>query len=251
MYKARESMMLGYAVVGLFGLWCLYQMYWWFQYKVSKVKRDKKRVRELIAQDLPGKQRYPIFSIAAGLCCTMDADGLIRDGNAGEKSAAVATPPPTAIIDASHHTYTGQGAYMDGPANFVDLEANMQHSRVSNDAKWMNKWENTSEEEEEGQLGVEPLAPAVVVNAKGEEKPAEVLIDHTQGGSVSDLSDASGEEGAGSSENQSMGVNVVITEEPVRRGSATTDSWEDGPSDDGGVVYTISSSDDEGESNIV
>ena len=72
----RESAILGYSVAGLLGFLFLYQLYRWCIYKVRKVKEDKKRVKEMVAQDLPGKSRYPLFSAAAGLCCTIDAEEL-------------------------------------------------------------------------------------------------------------------------------------------------------------------------------
>ncbi len=117
----------------------MYYLYKCWQYKVHKVKVDKKRVKEMIAQDLPGKPRYPIFSAVAGLCHVFDTDaaeeteesvqdvGTEAEEAANNVSAVPSSAAPINTINTTHHTYVGQGAYMDGPAaaSFIDLEANL------------------------------------------------------------------------------------------------------------------------------
>ena len=79
-------------------------------------------------QGLPGQPRYPMFSAAAGFCCAIDMQEIAAD-NSEKRTVMHDTVPAvsTAVkVKAKHSTYTGQGANIDGPASFVDLEANEQ-----------------------------------------------------------------------------------------------------------------------------
>ncbi len=175
---ARESAILGYSVAALLGLGCLYQLYRWCLYKVRKVKEDKKRVNEMLAQGLPGKLRYPIFSATAGLCCAIDAGDM--EENVSETPKAVPNTVPTSEkAKTKRSTYTGLGANMDGPAIFIDLEANIQP--------------NSNDSERKG-----TTVGKATTNIGAEE-------------SISDISGSTGDESAG--ESQSLSEETVIVSE--------------------------------------
>ena len=133
MYRARESTILGQVVAGLFALWCVYHFYGWWQYMLGKVRHDRKRVKVMLAQDLPAKHKYIIFSATAALCFKLDTEETenvaVIESIHNESPAAVMNstglPPPASTLITTHHTYTGQGAYMNGPASFVDLAASV------------------------------------------------------------------------------------------------------------------------------
>ena len=148
-YMARESAILGYTVAALFGLGCLYQLYRCCQHKVHQVKLDEKRMKEMLVQGLPGQRRYPMFSAAAGLCCAIDIQDIDADNieNQTVISSSVPTVPTAVKVKAKHSTYTGQGANMDGPASFVDLEAN--ELPISNRDSTETRVVTTGAEEEE------------------------------------------------------------------------------------------------------
>ena len=142
LYRARESTILGQVVGGLLVLWILYHLYRWWLSKVRKVKEDKKRMKEMIAQDLPGKPRYPIFSSIVGVCCVIDIDDHEEEMEGNKDIAVAATKVGGSGNITANHAYTGQGANIDGPASFVDLEANTPKSGSSNHREAMEKERN-------------------------------------------------------------------------------------------------------------
>jgi len=259
-YRARESAMLGYAVAGLLGLGFVYQLFRWCRYKVHMVKEDKKRVKEMVAQDLPGKSRYPLFSATAGLCCNLDIVESQQEEGAGESGAAVVAVVPVNTIDVSHHSYTGQGAYMDGPASFVDLEANMRpcsSSRSYADEKKIKEGKEKKNDDVAEQHQAEVHAEQSATPVEGTVVALDV---DSQQGDISDLSEAScaSEGGVYHADDDSNSSDLVLSEESTHshEGSegedggeesyASGESWDVEPSGDGDVVYSISSDDDEG-----
>jgi len=239
---------------------------------VSKVKEDKTRVKEMVAQDLPGKPRYPLFSAAVGLCCAMDAaDEAVEEpvevrGKSGSDVKAAAVP--------TNHAYAGQGAFVDSPGHFVDLESNMPDRHIIGSDKIGSGSKITGDVtgNDEAEFPIEALRVALtsvaVVNTDTNER-TEAPVKNTlqvekEMCEVSDISDESADESESSSQ-QSEDIEVaaeVAAEEEVEvenhafsvsaRGSensyVTGDSEEYESSDDGDVVYTISSEGD-AESN--
>lgn len=219
---------------------------------MHKVKEDKKRVREMLAQDLPGKPRYPIFSAAAGLCCSLDVETvnqLAEGATYGGTTAVVTTQPvatlPVLALNAAHSfsTYTGQGAYIDGPACFVDLEAN----RRPNEKKGRQRRERIMGEEERQQLAsASPVSLTTIPVA------LEAALERAD---ISDLSDASGvrEESADNSADQTNPYDVELSEETSYSYDSSKEDSKEGttgsylsyshgePSDGGDVIYSLSS----------
>ncbi len=274
MYKARESLILGQVVGGLLALWCLYYLYKWWQYKVDKVIVDKKRVKEMIAQDLPGKPRYPIFSAVASLCHVFDTAEETEHDNQEEavKPTSTAISGPAASINISHRTYKGRGAYMDGPASFIDLEANMQGVHGNNSSSGSSssarkrrkrrreKRKMRKEREQLATKATDQPASGVTASPAAEEKPAVPIVLHTGAlhGEVSDLSEASSacdesthapSAAAGDQSNTATNKNNSEGSVYSSNHSYATAGWYDlEPSDDSDVVYSMSSSEeDEGE----
>lgn len=220
-YRGRESTILGYAVAGLFSLWVLYQLCWWYLYKVGDVKKDKRRVEELIAQDLPGIPRYPIFSAIASLCFNMgneNAEDLVEEG----ESATVA------VVLSANGAYSGNGAYMNGPSDFVDLEANTSPG-------------NTADEEN---------APGAIVTHQVEAGSAIMPSVGPHGGETSDFSELSEvssdtEESVDDSDSFSddSDLDLALSEESEYSGDCSDGAEESDaePSDDSSVIYSISS----------
>lgn len=93
--------------------------------KVQKVKHDKKLVRDMIANGLPGKPQYPVFTAIVGLCLTLAIEETKEDEDV---IASAPTVPAKATETDVAPLYTGNGAFMDSPVGFVDLEANLHHS---------------------------------------------------------------------------------------------------------------------------
>ncbi len=271
-YKARESAILGYTVAGLLGFLFLYQLCRWCLYKVSKVKEDKKRVKEMVAQDLPGKPRYPLFSAVASLCCAMDAaDEAVEEPVEVRKSGGVVK----AAAETTNHAYAGQGAFVDSP-HFVDLESNMpDRNKIGSDTigNGCQKTGDVTGNKKEAlpvEAPRETLTSVAIVNSGTDtDERTEIPVENTlqvekEMCEVSDISDESADESETSS--RSAEDIEVATEEEVEvenhsfsvsaRGSedsyVTGDSEEYEPSDDGDVVYTISSEeDDESNDNVM
>ena len=259
-------MILGQVVGGLLALWCLYHLYGCWQYKVRKVKFDKKRVREMVAQDLPAKPRYPIFSAVASLCYAMD----IEETEAPQISTT--TPLPTAVTvtvgtggnnnTPTQHHYSGQGAYMDGPDTFIDLEANLprRNNTISGISSSSEKRKRRKRGERKRRRDREQLVNSLTGQQTpdatvSEEKPMVIVDTDPKQGEVSDLSEASSasEESTDASANPSDNTaSSNNDEEGSVRGSsnhsyATPGWYELEPSDDSDVVYSLSSDD---ENNI-
>lgn len=247
---ARESMILVLVVAGLIGLWLLYQICWCFQSKVTKVKRDVKRMKEMKAQDLPATPRYPIFSATAGIFCVLEVEEN-EENNAVRRSdpAAEASVPTVAPCNTTgtSHTYKCQGAYIDELAPFIDLEANIHDGNSSSSckSKRRKKKEKRKRKDEEQRVGESTTDRSVV--------PAVVASMDTQIIEVSDLSEASSaceksaDEQSISRQSEIVGCKEVsvCSEE---HSYATTGWYDLEPSDEDDVVYSISS---EGESGNI
>ena len=223
-YQARESAMLGYAVAGLLGLGFLYQLLRWCRYKVRKAKEDKKRVREMLAQNLPGKPRYPIFTATAGLCCSLDIEVPEQVDHARGDTSAVVTMAPAADVTVPSLTFKGQGANVNGPTDFVDLEANIL---------------STEQKKEKG---------TEVGEVEQQDKPV-AMNEASQQGDISDLSEASNN----SEVTTNHSDEIVLSEESEHcyeeiGSEGSYGLWDGEPSDDVDVVYSIS---EDGTSEIV
>ena len=220
---------------------------------MRKVKVDKKRVKEMIAQDLPAKPRYPIFTAVASLCHTLDAEETEVDANKAVTVNEVAAE--SATVNTTHHTYTGQGAYMDGPASFVDLEANIPEPNTLSDTSSARKRRRENRKLRKVQqkltnITTDQLTSGATVNP-GTEKPVPVmgLNANALHGEVSDLSDASSasDESTNASSNQSDTISKNNSAEKSSPYSSSNNSyatagWYDlEPSDDSDVVYLLSS----------
>lgn len=221
---------------------------------MQKVKEDKKRMKEMIAQDLPGKPRYPIFSSIVGVCCVIDIDDHAEmDGN--KDTAVAATKASGSGNISANHTYTGQGANMDCPGSFVDLEANTPKSGSSNHRGAMEKERNgrkVCEEEDRQVWEHDQQALAAASNTAVEDGTAPNIA--VQPDQISELSDASSvsEESTEASVSQSESDNVALSKgkpHNSEHSNGLVDSWESEPSDDDDVVYSISSSNSGDECN--
>ena len=222
-YRPRESLILGQCVAGLCLLWILYQFYRWWIYKVKEVKKDKKRVREMIAQDLPGKARHPIFSATAGLCYSMSVVESEEDTNEAEMTCVFV---PTAASSAATGNYTGQGAYIEGLEKFVDLESNMAQNTPSFK---LNVFSNA-----EQPVGLDAAQTVAFLDKEA-----------TGGRETSDFSahdfDSESDEDAADED-----VDVVLSEVSDEskydsERSCGSEESQNEPGDDSDVVYTISS----------
>lgn len=221
---------------------------------MRKVKEDKKRMKEMIAQDLPGKPRYPIFSSIVGVCCVIDIDD--HEEMEGNKDTAVAATKAGGSGNiTTDHTYTGQGANMDGLACFVDLEANTPKSGSSNQREAMEEERNGRNvcEEEDRQVWEhdQQALPAASNTAVEDGTAPNIAVQPDQSSELSDVSSVS-EESTEASVSQSESDNVVLSKEQPHNNehsNGLVDSWESEPSDDDDVVYTISSSNSGDECN--
>lgn len=206
---------------------------------MRKLKEDKKRMREMIAQDLPGKARYPIFSAITGLCCTM---GIDETDVVVEEGAGV-----IASMETTHTTYAGKGANMDGPKSFVDLEANLL--KISRSSSCDRRKKNARSGSNITEQDIDGLTSKFTYdNTKAEGKtfvalhqPKEEVVDLND---VSSISDKSANDESGS---LSADEDVVLSDESEYscEDSYASESSSLEPSDDEDVVYTISSDDHE------
>ena len=238
-YRARESTILGYSVAGLLVLWLLYQLCRWCQYKTKKVMEDKKRVREMLAQGLPGKPRYPIFSVAVELCCLMKSK-CVGEDTQGESAAVAVTSPAIVATDIAGPVYSGQGAFMDGSCHFVDLESNMPEGGDAATTAQNSGEINTRQEKEERES-----AHNARVSSRTEGRIVATPTKDAEGTEPSDLSEVSSvseesEDGSdSSSEKEEKEKDIFV---PKESACASVDSDSDSlPSDDSDVVYTLSS----------
>jgi len=204
------------------------------------VKEDKKRVKEMVAQDLPGKLRYPLFSAAAGLCCTIDAEESEDDD--GAKKAAVAPLTPA---------FDGQGAFVDSPGHFVDLESNVHVRNVgedgdSNSADRKGKEEVIGSKEEILKTDPpEPLTSIAIVHTGTEERAITILNNNTHEKScdVNDVSNVSADEADSALLSSDAELERVVPGTSENRSESfysALDSEDYEPSDDSEVVYSIS-----------
>lgn len=286
MYRERESILLGQVSAGVFGLWCLYHFVRWCQYKMQKVKDDKKLMRHMVENNLPAKPKYPIFSATASLCCTLDIEEAQESAPVENTNtpAAPTVPPPVATSitaavaatvdntakstainttaadpgsDTPEHTYRGQGAYIDGPATYVDLEANMHNSR----SRTRSRNNNREEKRPEAVVSDQQLTSIAIVNSETEERTVVMLpvpvsvpvLPDPAESEISDLSEASSISDESSDESDSSqsdhdgeesttGMeNAVIFKPSAPSGQHSYPATDFNPSDDDDVIYTISS----------
>lgn len=121
-YEAHTATILSYVVGGLIGLWGLYQLHRWFQFKIRKIKEDKKLLAELaLVGDHTAKTRYPIYEALftlVGVNTKPDPPAIIISN---EQEDVVADALKPAVV--ARKKRDTKGAYINGP-DFVDLEAN-------------------------------------------------------------------------------------------------------------------------------
>ena len=198
---------------------------------------DKKRVREMLAQGLPGKSRHPIFSVAAELCCLMKLEGVGEDTQ-GESTAVAATSPAIVATDIAGPVYSGQGAFMDGSCHFVDLESNMPEGGDAETTAENSGELKTRQVKEESES-----AHNALVSSRTEGRIVATPTKDAEGTEPSDLSEISSvseesEDGSdSSSEKEEKGKEIFL---PKESACASVDS-DSVPSDDSDVVYTLSS----------
>eukprot|EP01032_Pedospumella_encystans_P011826 gene11826-13723_t len=117
----RAYLIVGYVVAGLAGLWLLYILRRWCQYKLDGVQSDANRTLyvESIA-DKP-KPRYPIFAYIVSLFVVVKAVEV--DFIAVENNTTIPVPATT---------YNGIGANIEGHTELPDLEANLPSQETEN-----------------------------------------------------------------------------------------------------------------------
>uniref|UniRef100_A0A7S3M2D3 Circumsporozoite protein n=1 Tax=Spumella elongata TaxID=89044 RepID=A0A7S3M2D3_9STRA len=113
----RAYLIVGYVVAGLAGLWLLYILRRWCQYKLEGVQSDANRKVYAESMDAKPKPRFPICSYIISFFCTVEA-------------VEIGFIP----VVATDTLYSGVGANIDGP----DLEAN-KPARGPNKSKELNK----------------------------------------------------------------------------------------------------------------
>ena len=260
MYKARESMILGQVVAGLFLVWCIYQVYRWYQRKVKKVKQDMKLVREMIAQDLPGKPKYPIFTAVVGLCCKIDTEESVD-----KRAINFGTMVNDSIATAVHSAYTGHGASIDSPANFIDLESNIQQCSSSGSSGSRTK--KSKDQAKQVHSITDQIANLESTNSTSEkiivipevhtkDPPGEVTSDSSDASKVSSSTESSNESVSLDSSDDDISISKEDGADAAAEASvallqsgpfSTPSGWyqyDFEPSDDDEVVYTISSESD-------
>ena len=252
-YRAREAMIFGEVTAGLVGLWVLYQLYRYCQIKVGKLRVDNKRVKEMVAQELPGRTRYPIFRAFVNLWCTLEADTEVPLKRSIDVDNTESFAAPSAGISLN------RGAYIDSPAKFIDLEANATNNNHASNSSIIISIDQKKSGEQVKRVD-EPMNPL----------PAQMMLDRvevemkvvsskdadTHESEVSDFSEA------GSADEGSLCESLSRPEIVCRKSSgdscgfvhgactgiegacATADWYELEPSDDGDVVYSISSDDE-------
>lgn len=178
------------------------------------------------------------------MCCSMEVEELELkpEVTASKEATAVVAVQSTVAIDPSHRTFTGQGANMDGPASFVDLESDMRlNSRGEKETN------NRKEKEEEITVLPETLTRISIVPEETENRG--VSVEPTLIPPVEDTSDFSNASNLSSSEESSEDSDSAVEERlailPVKaahKGPSTAVHWcEFEPSDDSDVVYSLSS----------
>ena len=123
-YDDRAYAIVGYSVLGLFGIWLLYYLRRWCSYELKGVQSDANRALYAASMDAKPKPRFPIFSFFVNLFITVK--GVEVDFVPVENERTIV--PSTVESSAAINAYSGVGAYMDGPAQFRDLEAYTPHS---------------------------------------------------------------------------------------------------------------------------
>eukprot|EP01032_Pedospumella_encystans_P012966 gene12966-14959_t len=192
--------------------------------------------------DLPAKPRYPIFRAVAGLCLTMAIVETEEPAQA-EDIIPEATAAPS---------YLGQGAYMDGQASFVDLEANRTEPARDSVSNSANRSRRKREKREKSVEKQEAATGAAVertltsdVNTIADEESAQMLETTPLQGDVSDLSEASESE---SVDHQLRDVAADQSEKSVHsagsESSYATSQSSVEPSDFSEIAYTLSSDDE-------
>lgn len=159
-------------------------------YKIQQVKEDNVRIMCMQAANLPAKSRLPIFTATAGLCCNFKLPMTVENRNESVDGTP-SKPPLETVTQTANNSYTGQGANMDGPAGFVDLEANIQSNY---------EIDGNKSQKEQIALGTS--------NPKEESSSSQA----EEFSAISDVT-GSGDVSADESHNQSEDVDVALSEE--------------------------------------
>ena len=206
----------------------------------------------MLAQDLPGKLRYPIFTATAGLCCSIEVEEPEPEPKKEEsalKGATADNAVQSTVAVESSRTYTGQGANMDAPSSFVDLESNMRLSSDRNTMKRDGEIVSHNQKEQAQDIEVSPEALTRLPIANKETENRGVSVEPTLIAPVEDTSDFSNASDLSSSEESSDDTDSAAEAgkdklflQTAHKGSRTAVDWREfEPSDDSDVVYSISS----------
>eukprot|EP01032_Pedospumella_encystans_P009202 gene9202-10856_t len=167
-YEAHAATVLSYVVGGLIGLWGLYQLHRWFQFKIRKIKEDKKLLAELaLLGDHTTKPRYPVYEALftfVGVNIKPDPPASIIV-NAQEDVVEDVLKP--AVV--ARKKRAAKGAYINGP-DFVDLEANERRiSGFASDNTISNHLQNmTMHENSHSLFSTSPLRALEHATSEGE-----------------------------------------------------------------------------------
>ena len=156
-YEAHTATILSYVVGGLIGLWGLYQLHRWFQFKIRKIKEDKKLLAELaLLGDSTTKPRYPMYEALftfVGVNIKPDPPAMIISKVQDDTAEEILKP---AVV--ARKKRETKGAYINGP-DFVDLEANeRRNSGVASDNTTCNHLQTmTMHEKSHSNMSASPL----------------------------------------------------------------------------------------------
>ena len=143
----------------------------------------------MIAQDLPGKPRYPIFSAVAALFHVLEAEeeNNVMPSVEEVAIAAIEDAPDNDDVGPTEHCYEGVGANIDGPEIFVDLEANLLPANTSKNRTAIKK----TKRQRKMNANTDQLLPGEIVKAATIE--ITVCAAASANNEMSDLSDSSDE----------------------------------------------------------
>ena len=201
----------------------------------------------MIAQDLPNKPRYPIFSAVASLCHTLNAEETSDDLNA-EGTEVRPAKNITAGPSSAPPINTTIQTYLDGSARFVDLEANVPGNNSISDSsssarkRRREKRKARAAREHLDYVSSELPFSGATLNP-GTEKSVITLNAYAPQGEVSNLRNESTTDAYGA---QSDTFNKNNSEKSLYSSSsnhsyATAGWYELKPSDDSDVVYSLCS----------
>ena len=117
----------GYIVVGLFGLWFLYLLRQWCTHKLNGVQSDANRALYATSMEAKVQPRYPIFAYFVSCFITVkgvEVDFVPMKNDEEIKPVKIQHSKSTSSAEPVKNMYSGEGAFLDSPAGFEDLEAN-------------------------------------------------------------------------------------------------------------------------------